>query len=151
MTAELLAGLFLVVLAAVSAAGYVFVLKPAEAEAAEADLPKGISLEHRELPATQAAFIDAFRMVGEALPVSGDKAQLRQNLTAAGYRWPSAVSIFLGIKAATALLFGIGVTWWAVAKRSGLHGRRSGRDVRAGLWVHDAGPDPGTVGESPHG
>jgi tight adherence protein C len=118
MTAELLAGLFLVVLAAVSAAGYVFVLKPAEAEAAEADLPKGISLEHRELPATQAAFIDAFRMVGEALPVSGDKAQLRQNLTAAGYRWPSAVSIFLGIKAATALLFGIGVTWWAVAKQA---------------------------------
>ncbi len=35
----------------------------------------------------------------------------------AGYRWPSAVAIFLGIKAATALLFGIAAGWGAVVQQ----------------------------------
>jgi tight adherence protein C len=118
MTLGLLAGLFFLVLAAVSAAGYVFVLKPSETEAAQAEIPREISLEQGGLPSTQAAFVDAFRHLGEALPVSSDQAQLRQKLIAAGYRWPSAVSIFLGIKTATALLIAVAFTSAAVANSS---------------------------------
>src|SRR5258707_10701582 len=45
------------------------------------------------------------RLIGEAVPGGkGQSSALRQQLMAAGYRWPSAVSIFLGIKIATALL-----------------------------------------------
>ena len=123
MTVGLLAGLFFLVLAAVSAAGYVFVMKPSETEAAEGEVAVGISREQTALPPAQAAFVDGFRMLGEALPVSGDQAPLRLKLIAAGYRWPSAVSIFLGIKTATGLLFGVGFTWWAVA---------NGTDIMAG-------------------
>jgi tight adherence protein C len=35
----------------------------------------------------------------------------------AGYRWPAAVAIFLGIKAASALLFGVAAGWVAVINR----------------------------------
>jgi tight adherence protein C len=118
MTLGLMAGLFFLVLAAVSAAGYVFVLKPSESEPAEAEIPTGISLDHGDLPSAQAAFVDGFRVLGEALPVSGDQGNLRLKLIAAGYRWPSAVSIFLGIKTATALLLGVAVAWAAVANDS---------------------------------
>ena len=140
MTAGLLAGLFLLVLAAVSGAGYVFVLRPSQAEAAEAEIPEGISREqHSDLPAAQAAFVEAFRKVGEALPVSHDQAQLRQKLTAAGYRWPSAVSIFLGIKAATALLFGVAVAWWAVVNQADFTG--AGVGVLCGMGFGYMIPD----------
>ena len=118
MTLGLLTGLFLLVLAAVSAAGYVFVLKPSETEPAEAEIPQGVALDQPGLPSAQAAFVDGFRLVGEALPVSGDQTRLRYKLVAAGYRWPSAVSIFLGIKTATALLFAVLCTWLGVAKDS---------------------------------
>jgi tight adherence protein C len=110
MTVGLILGLFLFVMAAVSAAGYIFVLRPRSA-ASSVEIPEGISLEQKDLPAVQAAVVDAFRMVGEALPKSRNQAELRQQLIAAGYRWPSAISIFLGIRAATALLFGSVVAW----------------------------------------
>jgi tight adherence protein C len=115
MTGGLLIGLFLFVLAAVSAAGYVFVLRPSRTQT---EIPEGISLDHRDLPPAQALFVDAFRLLGEALPVSGDQTELRHHLIAAGYRWPSAVSIFLGIKAAMALLCGTAVAWAAAANHS---------------------------------
>jgi tight adherence protein C len=115
MTPELLAGLFLFILAAVSVAGYVFVLRPSKNEAPEIEIPAGISLEQHDLPVAQAAFVGAFRLLGEAIPNSGKQEELRRQLIAAGYRWPSAVSIFLGIKAATALLFGTAAAWGALA------------------------------------
>jgi tight adherence protein C len=118
MTPGLLAGLFLFVLAAVTAAGYVFVLRPSRSEAAEVEIPAGISLEQQDLPAGRAAFVGAFRLLGDALPISAKQDDLRRQLIIAGYRWPSAVSIFLGIKAATALLFGIAATWGATANES---------------------------------
>ncbi len=117
MTPALLAGLFFFVLAAVSAAGYVFVLRPSRNQAPEVEIPAGISLEQQDLPAAQAAFVGAFRLLGEALPNSGKHEDVRRQLITAGYRWPSAVSIFLGIKAATALLFGVGAVWGAMANR----------------------------------
>ena len=77
MTFGLLAGMFLFVLAAVSAAGYVFVLRPSKAESAGPDVPQTISLNTRDLPAAQAAFADTFQALGESLPFPGDHEALR--------------------------------------------------------------------------
>lgn len=113
MTAELLAGLFLFVLMAVAAAGYVFVLKPSRAEGAQ--IPGEIALDQRNMPAAQAAVADVFRLIGEAVPGLESRAPgLRQQLIAAGYRWPAAVSIFFGIKLGTAALLSIAAAWAAM-------------------------------------
>jgi tight adherence protein C len=114
MTFGLLLGLFLFVLAAVSAAGYVFVLRPSKTEGADIVIPPAISLNQRDLPAAHAALIDAFRFLGESLPLPGNREDLRRQLVMAGYRWPAAVAIFLGVKAASALLFGVAAGWAAV-------------------------------------
>jgi tight adherence protein C len=112
MSAGLLIGLFLFVLAAVTGAGYVFVLRPSRTEGPEVEIPGPITLGQRELPAAQAAAVDIFRQLGEAIPGPAHKAaELRLQLAAAGYRWPSAVSIFLGIKAASALMIGAACAW----------------------------------------
>lgn len=111
---ELLVVFFLFTLAAVSAAGYAFVLKPSrEGEDGSAPLP--LAFEHPELPSAQAAAVDVFRMMGEALPAWAAKtSELRHALAAAGYRWPSAVSVLLGIKCATALMLAAVGAWAAV-------------------------------------
>jgi len=114
MTVGLLAGLFFFVLAAVSAAGYVFVLRPSKSDSASFEVPSGISLNQRDLTAAQAAVVDGFRLLGESLPLPGDRVDLRRQLVIAGYRWPAAVSIFLGIKAASSIMFGIAAAWVAV-------------------------------------
>jgi tight adherence protein C len=114
MTLGLLAGLFLFILAAVSAAGYLFVFRPSEAESGSLDIPKGLSLDQQDLPAAQAAIVDTFRALGDSLPLPGDRAAFRSQLIMAGYRWPSAVAIFLGLKAASAIMFGIAAGWLAV-------------------------------------
>ena len=112
MSAGLLIGLFLFVLAAVTGAGYVFVLRPSRTEGPDVETPGPITLGQRELPAAQAAAVDIFRQLGEAIPGPAHKtAELRLQLAAAGYRWPSAVSIFLGIKAASALMIGAACAW----------------------------------------
>jgi tight adherence protein C len=119
MSAGLLIGLFLFVLAAVTGAGYVFVLRPSRTEGPEVEIPAPITLGQRELPAAQAAAVDIFRQLGEAIPGPAHKAaELRLQLAAAGYRWPSAVSIFLGIKAASALMMGAACAWGAMLGRS---------------------------------
>src|SRR5437870_13848852 len=103
MTPGLLIGLFLFVVAAVSAAGYVFVLRPSRAEGADVRIPAPIALDQRDLPSAQAAMVGVFRMLGEAVPGAGSRsADARVQLIAAGYRWPAAVSIFKGIKCAAA-------------------------------------------------
>jgi tight adherence protein C len=114
MTFGLLVGLFLFILAAVSAAGYLFVLRPSEPESASLDIPQGISLDQQDLPAAQAAIVDTFRALGDSLPLPGDRSAFRSQLIMAGYRWPSAVAIFLGLKAASAIMFGIAAGWLAV-------------------------------------
>jgi len=119
MSAGLLLGLFLFVLAAVTAAGYVFVLRPSRTGGPAVPIPAAIALGQRELPAAQAAAIDIFRQLGEAIPGPAYKAvELRMQLSAAGYRWPSAVSIFLGIKAASAIMMGAACAWGAMIGRS---------------------------------
>ena len=114
MTFGLLAGLFLFVLAAVSAAGYMFVLRPSKSESASLNIPSGLSLNQQDLPAAQAAIVDSFRVLGDSLPLPGNREAFRSQLIMAGYRWPSAVAIFLGIKAASAIMFGVAAGWVAV-------------------------------------
>ncbi|MBZ5605654.1 MAG: type II secretion system F family protein [Acidobacteriia bacterium] len=108
---ELLFAFFFFILAAVSAAGYVFVLRPSRAEGAEIPAP----LAHdRDLPTAQAAIVDLFRLIGEAVPGSIVEAgAIRQDLIAAGFRWPSAVSIFVGIKCASAVMLAMAALWSA--------------------------------------
>jgi tight adherence protein C len=101
--AGLLFGFFAFIVAAVTAAGYVFVLRPSRAQ----DLPLAAPLAAQpDLPLAQAAIVDAFRLIGEAIPSNLiEPAAIRQDLMAAGFRWPSAVSIFVGIKCGSALMF----------------------------------------------
>src|SRR5262245_28896870 len=98
----LLAGLFLFIVAAITAVGYVFVLRPSHTEA-EHGISPAIALGQSE-PGARAAVFDIFRLIGEAMPGGKKQAEVRQKLVAAGYRWPSAVFIFLGIKAGFGLL-----------------------------------------------
>lgn len=111
MTIGVLAGLFFFVLSAVTAAGYLLVLRPARLESAQPALPASLSYDHGERSATQAALVDLLRLLGEMVPVRGGQEEVRQQLSAAGYRWPTAVAIFLGIKAASALLLGVSFAW----------------------------------------
>ena len=110
--AQLLIGFFLFTLAAVSAAGYVFVLRPSRVEGGDGTAPIGpIGLDKPEMPTAQAAVVDVFRLIGEAMPGSEQQsARALQQLVLAGYRWPSAVSIFIGIKCAAAIMFSIAAT-----------------------------------------
>jgi tight adherence protein C len=109
---ELLIVFFFFVLAAVSAAGYVFVLRPSRTESEAVHLPAALDRDVSDLPTAQAAVLDLFRLIGEALP--GPKAQAdsaRNLLLTAGYRWPSALSVFLGIKCGFALLLATAAVW----------------------------------------
>ncbi len=112
---ELLITFFLFTLGAVSAAGYAFVLKPSRAEGESGNAAVPLTLNHPDLPAPQAAAMDVFRMMGEALPAwAAQTSELRRELAAAGYRWPSAVSVLLGIKCASALMLAAAGAWAAV-------------------------------------
>jgi tight adherence protein C len=112
MSAQLLIGLFLFVLAAVSAVGYVFILRPSRNDGGSVMIPTPIALEQRDLPGAQAAVADIFRLIGEAMPGGQEQADAaRHKLIIAGYRWPSAVSVFLGIKCATAVMLAAAGVW----------------------------------------
>jgi tight adherence protein C len=109
MTAQLLIGFFFFILTAVGAAGYIFVLRPSRAGGGE--IPTQIGLDQPDMPSAQAAVVDMFRLIGEAMPGSQQQAaHAWQQLVLAGYRWPSAISIFVGIKCACALVLAIAAT-----------------------------------------
>jgi len=113
--ASLLIVFFLFTLAAVSAAGYAFVLKPSRSASQGGNAPSPLTFHQPDLPAAQAAAVDIFRMMGEALPSwAARTSELRVELAAAGYRWPSAVSVLLGIKCASALMLAALGAWAAV-------------------------------------
>ena len=65
--AVFLISFFVLTFAAVSAAGYVFVLKPARVEEVEAPAPEHAVLKEPDLPIAQAAVLDMFRLIGEAM------------------------------------------------------------------------------------
>jgi tight adherence protein C len=114
--AALLIAFFVVTAAAVAGAGYVFVLRPARTEASEVSTATAhVVLSQPDLPIAQAAVLDMFRLIGEAVPGGGgQQAAARALLSAAGFRWPAAVSVFLGIKCGMALMFGTAAAWAGV-------------------------------------
>lgn len=105
--------------AAVSAAGYVFVLRPAKAGADEPGTQTPVLLNEPDLPIAQAAVLDMFRLIGDAMPGKArQQASARALLSAAGFRWPTAVSVFLGIKCGMALMMGTAALWAGIALNS---------------------------------
>jgi tight adherence protein C len=122
MTAGLLIAFFLFVVAAVTAAGYIFVFRSSREENAGANSGATLALSQPDLPPAQSAIADIFQTIGqtigESLPGAGQQEELRTQLMAAGYRWPSASSIFLGIKVAASVLLVVLLTWASLAGRS---------------------------------
>ena len=92
--AELLTGFFFFMLAAVSAAGYVFrIAAVARSRRRTAEIPAAIALEQPDMPSAQAAVFDMFRLIGEAMPgTQAAGGRSAESLVRRGYRWPSAVS-----------------------------------------------------------
>ncbi len=111
---------FMFTAAAVSAAGYVFVLRPARPQPAQQETPAPAVLNQPDLPLAQAAVLDMFRLIGDAMPgTKSQQAAARALLSAAGFRWPASVSVFLGIKCGIALMFGAACLWAGIALQSG--------------------------------
>jgi tight adherence protein C len=110
----LLVSFFLVTVVTISAAGYLFVLKPSQnANGPASSIPD--FLTQPDLPAPQAAVLDIFRFVGAIIPDrSSQRESARKLLLLAGYRWPSAVSTFLGIKFMTAFTLGVAGAWASI-------------------------------------
>lgn len=107
----LLAALFLFVMACVMAAGYIFSSRAEKSPGAETSV-----LGEPQLAGTQAFFAQAFRRVGETVPAAKEAANpMRRLLMSAGYRYPSAVPIFYGIKCALAVFFAVLFTGFAVS------------------------------------
>lgn len=110
---------FMFTAVAVSAAGYVFVLRPARAQAVEQQAPAPVLLNQPDLPFAQAAVLDMFRLIGDAMPgTNSQQAAARALLSAAGFRWPASVSVFLGIKCGIALMLGAACLWAGIALQS---------------------------------
>jgi tight adherence protein C len=96
------AGFFAFVLTAVAAAGYCY---QRLAERRDGEGP-GPLLVGNQATTSRAAFADLFQSIGENFPAAkNEQNPYRVRLTAAGYRWPSALPIFYGIKCGSALFF----------------------------------------------
>lgn len=96
------AGFFAFLMLALAAAAYAY-QRLAE-RSAMLDATDAISLD--EATTSGAALVTVFQSIGENFP--GAKNELnpyRERLSAAGYRWPSALPVFYGIKCASALFF----------------------------------------------
>jgi tight adherence protein C len=96
------AGFFAFVLTAVALAGYCY-QRLAERRGTE---HSGQLLAGDGQTTSQAAFANLFQSIGENFPAAkNEQNPYRVRLTAAGYRWPSALPIFYGIKCGSALFF----------------------------------------------
>lgn len=112
MTGDLLffAIFFLFVTGAVIAAGYFLLLRPAAARASAGQTEIGAA--EAEPASTKEAVARALQSLGEALPASPAEIEsARRHLTAAGYRWPSSVEVYYGIKAAITVIAALVVGW----------------------------------------
>jgi tight adherence protein C len=96
------AGFFAFVLAAVAFAGYGY-QRLSERRSAEGS---GQLLAGQRQSTSQAAVANLFQSIGENFPAAKDEQNpYRVRLSAAGYRWPTALPIFYGIKCGSALFF----------------------------------------------
>jgi len=110
----LLAIFFAVVAGSVTAVGAVMLRRWAGPAAGAGAAGGDLLLAAGPEPGLKARLARTLHALGEALPVPrGGSEPLRQRLLMAGYRWPSAVTVFQGIKAATALGMA-GATGWTI-------------------------------------
>jgi tight adherence protein C len=99
MIAELWIGavLFVCVMASVTLVGYLF-LRPAGGG-------DKLSVTQPSMGSSSTALLGLFRSIGESFPgATEEKNPRRKQLLQAGFRWPAAVPVFYGCKAASALL-----------------------------------------------
>jgi len=101
----IVAAFFAFVLTAVTGAGYCYERFIERRSQASAALP-GPLLAGEQKSSTRAAFANLFQSIGENFPAAkNEQNPYRARLSAAGYRWPSALPIFYGIKFGSALFF----------------------------------------------
>ncbi len=107
MSIWVLLGFFAFVMAAITLAGYLLSSKGTAAGGASGPSPGAPgALAEPSLSSGRAAFVDLFRSIGEAFPGAKREANpYRKKLSLAGYRWPSAVPVYYGIKCASAVFF----------------------------------------------
>jgi len=104
MSVWILLGFFAFVMAGVTLAGYFFSSRGTASQGA-APAASG-ALSEPTLTPGRAAFVDVFRSIGEAIPGAKQEANpYRKKLSLAGYRWPSAVPAYYGIKCASTAFF----------------------------------------------
>lgn len=119
MSTGLVAGYFLFVLAAVSAACYVYLARR-EPDAAGNAVSSAL-LHGPRSGGPREWFLGLFRQVGERVPVGQPASDpLRRQLAAAGYRYPAAVTTFYGIKHVLAALCGGSAAWISFVNRGDL-------------------------------
>lgn len=98
----LTAAFFFCMVAAVVACGWWLMRAQVQAPAS------GPSLTDPALPAPSAVMVGVFRSMGERFPSARrDGNKYRKRLARLGYRWPSAVPVFYGIKCGSALLIAV--------------------------------------------
>lgn len=101
--------LFSFVLSAVTLVGYVFFLKPAATRQESPMLGPRSAAKHspaKQSDEVRGALLELFRSVGDRFPGTRRETNpIRKRLRAAGFRWPSAISVFYGIKCGSTLLF----------------------------------------------
>ncbi len=115
----LLAMVFVVVLGSVTAVGAVMLRRWARPADGGPAAGGGVLFGAGPEGGLKARLARTLHAVGEMLPVSRKRHEpLRRRLLMAGYRWPSAVSVFHGIKMASALGMA-GATGWTILFMSG--------------------------------
>src|SRR5258706_129069 len=106
--AGLLIGFFAVILGLIALAGYFLILRPAESAADQAAGPATLLGPAPTADSVWGAFAGLRRSVGRAARVPADgTGAVRRLLAAAGYRSPSSVRVFCGLKCASAVLWGL--------------------------------------------
>ena len=99
---------------AILCVGYAVIARPGGPKREAAGDGGGLSFDDVPLPASRRILARTFQAVGESLPARRqDSEPLRRRLMTAGYRWPTAVTIFSGIKVAVALSLA-GITGWTI-------------------------------------
>lgn len=113
MTWTLLAAYFVFVASAVVMAGYVYVtLSKTASNQGEPSVLEGSALAGSTAGGTGSIITEILRSVGERVPGNKEvSSPLRRQLAAAGYRYPDAVSMYYGIKNASAFVLG-GLLGW---------------------------------------
>jgi tight adherence protein C len=122
MSSELwmLIAFFGVVMAVVAGAGYALVLRPAGGSENGAGTSVLLSAGPTDGSAKNVA-TEVFRRLGQAIPAKqGDLSVMRKRLIAAGYRLPSTVPVFYGLKCTGALFLAILVGWGVAVMRHDL-------------------------------